>query len=188
MSTALKRVMEKAASTLPDIQVVISTLLPRQDFHPVLIQRVNASISRDCALNPMFSLHTTPPWSSTASTTRYTSTGQRSRSALNRQPKTSHRTSRATGIPPRPTSRGPPASRPPPGPGGPLPPKRPLPPRPHHHGPSIHTHTPWSLFDAVIGPIALYSCEVWGPLTNQDFVKWDNQLIETFMQNSANQY
>ncbi|CAL8237283.1 unnamed protein product [Boreogadus saida] len=64
--------------------------------------------------------------------------------ALNRQPNTSHRTSRAMGTPPRPTSRGPPASRPPPRPRGPLTPKRPLPPRPHHHEPSTHTHTPWS--------------------------------------------
>ena len=50
MSTALKRVMEKAASTFPDAKVVISTLLPRQDFHPV--RTLNASISTDCALKP----------------------------------------------------------------------------------------------------------------------------------------
>ncbi|CAL8272090.1 unnamed protein product [Arctogadus glacialis] len=82
--------------------------------------------------------------------------------ALNRQPNTSHRTSRAMGIPPRPTSRGPPASRPPPRPRGPLTPKDPFPPdhittsRPPtltHPGatspgptpllPTPH-HTPWS--------------------------------------------
>ena len=27
------------------------------------------------------------------------------------------------------------------------------------------------IFDAVIEPIARYSCKVWGPLTNQDFIK-----------------
>ena len=35
------------------------------------------------------------------------------------------------------------------------------------------------IFDAVIEPIALYGCEVWGPLTNQDFIKWDKHQIET---------
>ena len=27
--------------------------------------------------------------------------------------------------------------------------------------------------------MALYGCEVWGPLTNQDFTKWDKHQIET---------
>ena len=35
------------------------------------------------------------------------------------------------------------------------------------------------IFDAVIEPIALYGCEVWGPLTKQDFRKWDKKQIET---------
>ena len=26
--------------------------------------------------------------------------------------------------------------------------------------------------------IALYGCEVWGPLTNQEFTKWDKHQIE----------
>ena len=144
--------MEKDTSTFPDAKVVISTLLPRQDFHPVLIQRVNASISRDCALKPNVFLAHHPTleqhslydqvhiYRSEVPTFAKTLKDV----ALNCQPNTSHRTSRAMGIPPRPTSRGHPASRPPPRPRGPLTPKRPLPPRLHHHGPSTHTHTPWS--------------------------------------------
>ena len=152
VSTALKRVMEKAASTFPDAKVVISTLLPRQDFNPVLLQRVNASISRDCALktNVFLAHHPTLEQHSLYDQVHIyrsevpTFAKTLKDVALNRQPNTSHRTSRAMGIPPRPTSRGPPASRPPPRPRGPLTPKRPLPPRPHHHEPSTHTHTPWS--------------------------------------------
>ena len=152
VSTALKRVMEKAASTFPDAKVFISTLLPRQYFHPVLIQRVNASISKDCALRPNVFLahHPTQEQHSLYDQVHiYRSEVQTFAKtlkdvALNRQPNTSHRTSRAMGILPRPTSRRPPAYRPPPRPRGSLTPKRPLPPRPHHHGPSIHTHTPWS--------------------------------------------
>ncbi|XP_048108459.1 uncharacterized protein LOC125300506 [Alosa alosa] len=43
-------VMEKASSNFPEARVVISTLLPRTDFHPDTINRINASISRDCAM------------------------------------------------------------------------------------------------------------------------------------------
>ena len=35
------------------------------------------------------------------------------------------------------------------------------------------------ILESVIEPIALYGCEVWGPLTNQDFTKWDKHQIET---------
>jgi hypothetical protein len=35
------------------------------------------------------------------------------------------------------------------------------------------------IYESVIEPIALYGCEVWGPLTNQDFTKWDKHQIET---------
>ncbi len=35
------------------------------------------------------------------------------------------------------------------------------------------------IIKSVIEPIALYGCEVWGPLTNQDFTKWDKHPIET---------
>ena len=127
VSTALKRVMEKATSIFPDAKVVISTLLPRQDFHPVLIRRAKASISRDCALKPNIFLAHHPTleqhslydqvhiYRSEVPTFAKTLKDV----ALNRKPNTSHRTSRAMGIPPRPTSRGPPASRPPPRPRGP---------------------------------------------------------------------
>ena len=35
------------------------------------------------------------------------------------------------------------------------------------------------ILKSVIEPIALYGCEVWGPLTNQEFTKWDKHKIET---------
>ena len=35
------------------------------------------------------------------------------------------------------------------------------------------------LFESVIEPIALYGSEVWGPLTNQEFNKWEKHPIET---------
>ena len=34
------------------------------------------------------------------------------------------------------------------------------------------------ILESVIEPIALYGCEVWGPLTNQEFTKWDKHQIE----------
>ena len=34
------------------------------------------------------------------------------------------------------------------------------------------------IFDSVIQPIALYGSEVWGPLTHQDFTRWDKHPIE----------
>ncbi|CAL8329535.1 unnamed protein product [Gadus morhua 'NCC'] len=95
-SGALKRVMEKAASTLPDIQVVISTLLPRQDFHPVLIQRHSLYDQVHIFRSEV------PTFAKTLKDV-----------ALNRQPNTSHRTSRAMGIPPRPAQWPPCIQRPP---------------------------------------------------------------------------
>ena len=44
------------------------------------------------------------------------------------------------------------------------------------------------IFDAGIEPITLYRCEVLGPLTNQDFIKSEEQKIKLYMLNSANQY
>ena len=35
------------------------------------------------------------------------------------------------------------------------------------------------ILESVIEPIDLYGCEVRGPLTNQDFTKWDKHQIET---------
>ena len=35
------------------------------------------------------------------------------------------------------------------------------------------------ILESVIELIALYGCEVWGPLTNQDFTKWGKHQIET---------
>ncbi|KAG9265453.1 hypothetical protein AMEX_G18137 [Astyanax mexicanus] len=52
VSMSLKAVMEKASNTFPSSKIIISTLLPRKDFHPYTIQKINASISRDCALHP----------------------------------------------------------------------------------------------------------------------------------------
>jgi hypothetical protein len=34
------------------------------------------------------------------------------------------------------------------------------------------------ILDSVIKPIAFYACEVWGPLANQEFTKWDKHKIE----------
>ncbi|XP_078023017.1 uncharacterized protein LOC144462725 [Epinephelus lanceolatus] len=52
VSESLKRVIEKASTTFPNSRVVISTLLPRKDFHPDTIHRINNSLSRDCARRP----------------------------------------------------------------------------------------------------------------------------------------
>ena len=35
------------------------------------------------------------------------------------------------------------------------------------------------ILESVIEPISLYGCDVWGPLTNQEFTKWDKHQIET---------
>jgi hypothetical protein len=35
------------------------------------------------------------------------------------------------------------------------------------------------VLESVIEPFALYGCEVWGPLTIQEFTKWDKHQIET---------
>ncbi len=34
------------------------------------------------------------------------------------------------------------------------------------------------IFQSVIEPIALYGSEVWGPLLNHEFEKWDKSTIE----------
>lgn len=50
------RAAERVAETFPNAQMIISTLLPPKDFHPATIQRVNAHISRGCALTPNVNL------------------------------------------------------------------------------------------------------------------------------------
>ncbi|KAL7870690.1 hypothetical protein SRHO_G00081870 [Serrasalmus rhombeus] len=46
------RVADRAAESFPNAKIIVSTLLPRKDFHPATIQKVNADISRGCALSP----------------------------------------------------------------------------------------------------------------------------------------
>ena len=52
VATSLKAVINKASNTFPNTKIVMSTLLPRKDFHPKTISGINASMSRDCALRP----------------------------------------------------------------------------------------------------------------------------------------
>ncbi|KAL6483827.1 hypothetical protein MHYP_G00086990 [Metynnis hypsauchen] len=44
------RVAQRATETFPSAKIIVSTILPRKDFHPTTIQRVNADVSRGCAL------------------------------------------------------------------------------------------------------------------------------------------
>ncbi|KAM9415602.1 uncharacterized protein ACWYII_024383 [Salvelinus alpinus] len=124
VATALKGVIEKASSTFPNAQVVISTLLPRKDFHPATIQRVNASISRDCASKPNVFLahHSTLDLNSLydqvhlykAAVPTFARTLKDI--ALKRSPNTSHRSNRSIDTPPRPARHPPRPPGPPPGP------------------------------------------------------------------------
>ena len=124
VATALKGVIEKASSTFPNAQVVISTLLPRKDFHPATIQRVNASISRDCASKPNVFLahHSTLDLNSLydqvhlykAAVPTFARTLKDI--ALKRIPNTSHRSNRSIDSPPRPARHPPRPAGPPPGP------------------------------------------------------------------------
>lgn len=52
VATSLRAVINKASNTFPNTKIVMSTLLPRKDFHPKTILGINASMSRDCALRP----------------------------------------------------------------------------------------------------------------------------------------
>ncbi|CAB1354062.1 unnamed protein product [Coregonus sp. 'balchen'] len=52
VATSLRGVIEKASAIFPNSRIVVSTLLQRKDFHPATIQRINASLSQDCALRP----------------------------------------------------------------------------------------------------------------------------------------
>ena len=33
-------------------------------------------------------------------------------------------------------------------------------------------------FDSVIMPIALYGCEIWGPLSKLEYIRWDKHPLE----------
>lgn len=52
VAMSLRQVIEKASSNFPDSRIVVSTLLPRRDFHPDTINWINTSVSRDCAMKP----------------------------------------------------------------------------------------------------------------------------------------
>lgn len=52
MSESLRRVIEKASTTFPNSRVAMLTLLPRKNFHPDIIHKINSSVTRDCVLRP----------------------------------------------------------------------------------------------------------------------------------------
>ncbi|KAL6462592.1 hypothetical protein MHYP_G00290140 [Metynnis hypsauchen] len=52
VAISLRAVIEKASNTFPNSKIIISTLLPCKDFHPYTIQKISASIARECALRP----------------------------------------------------------------------------------------------------------------------------------------
>ncbi|KAJ8369692.1 hypothetical protein SKAU_G00097200 [Synaphobranchus kaupii] len=65
VGSRVRRVAERATETFPNAKITISSLLPRKDFHSLTIQRVNAEISRGCALLPNVHLAHHPtigPW------------------------------------------------------------------------------------------------------------------------------
>ncbi|KAK3568427.1 hypothetical protein QTP86_006934 [Hemibagrus guttatus] len=49
VAESIKRVAQAAINKFPSSKIIISTLLPRRDFHPATIQRVDAEITRGCA-------------------------------------------------------------------------------------------------------------------------------------------
>ena len=52
VGTLVTSVAEKAAASFPNARITISTLLPRRDFHPKIINRVNTDIARGCSSLP----------------------------------------------------------------------------------------------------------------------------------------
>lgn len=52
VGSLVNRVAERASERFPNSHIIISTLLPRKDFHPRTIQKVNAAITRGCGLLP----------------------------------------------------------------------------------------------------------------------------------------
>jgi hypothetical protein len=73
VATSLRGVIEQASTIFPLAKIVISTLLQRRHVHSATIQRINASLSRDCVLR-----HTIPPSVWTVFTTVYTCTKRQS--------------------------------------------------------------------------------------------------------------
>ncbi len=63
---SLRAVTEKACRAVPHSKIVWSTLLPRKDFHPDTMQKVNVSISRDWTVAEC-SLWSHPPVSESCS-------------------------------------------------------------------------------------------------------------------------
>jgi hypothetical protein len=116
VASALKGVIEKASSTFPNTQVVISTLLPQKYFHPATIQRVNASILRDCASKP--NVYLAHPSTLDDQVDLYKAaipTFSRTLKdiTLNPCPSTSHRSNRTSNTPSRPVRYPPRPARPP---------------------------------------------------------------------------
>lgn len=52
VANSLINVISKACNTFPHSKVVISAVLPRTDFQPHIIQRINATLARVCASHP----------------------------------------------------------------------------------------------------------------------------------------
>lgn len=52
VAQTVTQVATKATQTFPTSKIIISTILPRTDFHPRTIQRVNTDIARGCAEMP----------------------------------------------------------------------------------------------------------------------------------------
>ncbi|XP_030296342.1 uncharacterized protein LOC115595706 [Sparus aurata] len=52
VGSLVTKVAEEAATSFPNSHITISTLLPRRDFHPRTIHRVNRDITRGCASLP----------------------------------------------------------------------------------------------------------------------------------------
>ena len=102
----MKKVVDKATSTFPTSRVTISALLPRWDFDPNFMQRLNAQISRDCALkeNVFLACHPSLDHNSLYDTVHILKerVPDFARSlkdvALNRRPATSHRSSNETNM------------------------------------------------------------------------------------------
>ncbi|KAL6455216.1 hypothetical protein MHYP_G00363500 [Metynnis hypsauchen] len=50
VADSIRRVAQTTTQAFPSTKITISSILPRRDFHPATIQKINAEISRGCAL------------------------------------------------------------------------------------------------------------------------------------------